>query len=167
MTEALPLILLIVAFLVGLVLVPFGLPGLWLMVLALIGYAALTGFERVSVLTLAVVVLIAVAGEVLEAFVGFGMAKKFGGSSRAGWGALVGGLIGAVVGTPVPVLGNLVGAFLGAFIGAAAFEATRQGEVGKSLVAGWGAVLGKAAASAIKVALGLTIGVIGVYSALG
>ena len=95
------------------------------------------------------------------------MAKKFGGSSRAGWGALVGGLIGAVVGTPVPVLGNLVGAFLGAFIGAAAFEATRQGEVGKSLVAGWGAVLGKAAASAIKVALGLTIGVIGVYSALG
>ncbi len=167
MAEALPLILLIVAFLVGLVLVPFGLPGLWLMVLALIGYAALTGFERVSVLTLAVVVLIAVAGEVLEAFVGFGMAKKFGGSSRAGWGALVGGLIGAVVGTPVPVLGNLVGAFLGAFIGAAAFEATRQGEVGKSLVAGWGAVLGKAAASAIKVALGLTIGVIGVYSALG
>lgn len=167
MAEALPLILLIVAFLVGLVLVPFGLPGLWLMVLALIGYAALTGFERVGVLTLAVVVLIAVAGEVLEAFVGFGMAKKFGGSSRAGWGALVGGLIGAVVGTPVPVLGNLVGAFLGAFIGAAAFEATRQGEVGKSLVAGWGAVLGKAAASAIKVALGLTIGVIGVYSALG
>ncbi|MDP2577897.1 MAG: DUF456 domain-containing protein [Gemmatimonadota bacterium] len=167
MAEALPLILLIVAFLVGLVLVPFGLPGLWLMVLALIGYAALTGFERVSVLTLVVVVLIAVAGEVLEAFVGFGMAKKFGGSSRAGWGALVGGLIGAVVGTPVPVLGNLVGAFLGAFIGAAAFEATRQGEVGKSLVAGWGAVLGKAAASAIKVALGLTIGVIGVYSALG
>lgn len=167
MAEALPLILLIVAFLVGLVLIPFGLPGLWLMVLALIGYAALTGFERVSVLTLVVVVLIAVAGEVLEAFVGFGMAKKFGGSSRAGWGALVGGLIGAVVGTPVPVLGNLVGAFLGAFIGAAAFEATRQGEVGKSLVAGWGAVLGKAAASAIKVALGLTIGVIGVYSALG
>ncbi|MEE9155873.1 MAG: DUF456 domain-containing protein [Gemmatimonadota bacterium] len=167
MAEALPLILLIVAFLVGLVLVPFGLPGLWLMVLALIGYAALTGFERVSVLTLVVVVLIAVAGEVLEAFVGFGMAKKFGGSSRAGWGALVGGLIGAVLGTPVPVLGNLVGAFLGAFIGAAAFEATRQGEVGKSLVAGWGAVLGKAAASAIKVALGLTIGVIGVYSALG
>ncbi len=167
MAEALPLILLIVAFLVGLVLVPFGLPGLWLMVLALIGYAALTGFERVSVLTLVVVVLIAVAGEVLEAFVGFGMAKKFGGSSRAGWGALVGGLIGAVLGTPVPVLGNLVGAFLGAFIGAAAFEVTRQGEVGKSLVAGWGAVLGKAAASAIKVALGLTIGVIGVYSALG
>lgn len=167
MAEALPLILLIVAFLVGLVLVPLGLPGLWLMALALIGYAALTGFERVSVLTLVVVVLVAVAGEVLEALVGFGMARKFGGSSRAGWGALVGGLIGAVVGTPVPVLGNLVGAFLGAFIGAATFEATRQGEVGKSLVAGWGAVLGKAAASAIKVALGLTIGVIGVYSAFG
>ncbi len=164
--ELLPLILLIVTFLVGLVLIPFGLPGLWLMVLALFGFAALSGFDRIGWPTLVTVVLLAGLGEVLEAFLGFKFAKRFGGSSRAGWGALVGGLVGVVVGTPVPILGNIIGAFLGAFIGAALFEHTRHGDVGIALGAGWGAVLGRAAAAATKIGLGLVIAVLGIYTAL-
>ena len=166
MGEILPLVALIVVFLVGLILVPFGLPGLWVMVLALIGYALLDDFQQVGLQTVLIAVAFAGAGEVIEAIVGFRFAKRYGGSSRAGWGAIIGGLVGAVVGTPVPLLGNLVGAFLGAFAGAALFEATRHGEVGKSVSAGWGAVLGRAAAAAIKVGLGVGIGVLGVYAAL-
>lgn len=166
MAEILPLILLVIAFVVGLLLIPFGLPGTWLMVLALLAYALLGSFETVKVLTVVGVLVLAVIGEVAEALIGFGCARKFGGSSRAGWGAVVGGLIGTIVGTPVPVLGNLIGAFMGAFVGAAGFEYTRQRKLGGSLSAGWGALIGRATAAAIKVGLGLAIAVIGIFAAL-
>ena len=40
------------------------------------------------------------------AWIGFHFARRYGGSKRAGWGALAGGLIGAVVGVPVPIIGS-------------------------------------------------------------
>ena len=166
MGEILPLAVLIAIFLLGLILIPFGLPGLWLMVLALLGYALLDDFQSVGLRTVLIAVAFAGTGEVLEAIVGFRFAKRYGGSSRAGWGAIIGGVVGAVVGTPVPLLGNLVGAFVGAFAGAALFEATRHGELGRSMSAGWGAVLGRAAAAAVKVGVGVGVGVLGVYAAV-
>jgi uncharacterized protein YqgC (DUF456 family) len=92
---------------------------------------------------------------VLEAWIGFRFARRYGGSSRAGWGALVGGLIGAIVGVPVPIVGSVVGGFVGAFLGAAVFEYSRERQSGVAAKAGWGAVLGRAAAAAIKMALGI------------
>jgi len=41
-------VLLFVCIVVGLLLVPFGLPGLWVMVLGVIGYGWLTGFHTVG-----------------------------------------------------------------------------------------------------------------------
>jgi uncharacterized protein YqgC (DUF456 family) len=165
-TTVLPAVLLAVCCVAGLLLVPLGLPGLWLMVLGVIGYGWLTGFRTVGVVTIAVVVGLALVGEIVEWWVGFWLAERYGGSRRAGWGALVGGIIGAVVGVPVPVIGSVIGAFVGAFAGAAVFEYTRQRSPGVALRAGWGAVLGRAAAAALKMALGLVIAVIGVYAAL-
>lgn len=167
MAELLPVLLLAIAFLIGLILVPFGLPGLWLMVAALTGYAALGGFERVGWGAVALVVGLALVGEALEALFGFRMARRYGGAGRAGWGALIGGLIGAVVGTPLPIIGNIVGAFVGAFVGAALFQYTAVPEVRGSLGAGWGAVLGRAFGAAIKIGLGLVIAIIGLYAAWG
>lgn len=164
--DLLPFVLLLAAFLVGLVLVPFGLPGLWLMVLALLGYGLWGDFQRVGFVTILVAVGLAVVGEVLEAWFGFRFAKRYGGSTRAGWGAVAGGLVGAVLGTPVPVIGSVIGAFLGAFAGAVVLEYTRASRMRSSLSAGWGAVLGRAAAAAAKIALGLTIAVLGTFAAL-
>ena len=79
--------------------------------------------------------------------------------SRAGWGALSGGLVGAVVGVPVPVIGSVVGGFVGAFAGAALFEYTRARHTEGAAKAGWGAVLGRAAAAALKMALGVAMAV--------
>ena len=135
-------LLLLTAFVVGLAMVPFGLPGLWVMVLSLVGYAAVTGFHRVGPFTLVVVLALAVLGEALEAWIGFRFARRYGGSSRAGWGAIVGGLAGALIGTPVPVIGNVIGAFIGAFAGAALFEYTLARQTRASLGAGWGAGAG-------------------------
>ena len=155
-------VLLIVCLVAGLVLVPFGLPGLWLMVLGVIGYGWLTGFHTVGAGIIALVVGLSFLGEIVDWWLGFRFAMKYGGSRRAGWGALIGGIAGAIVGVPVPVLGSVIGAFVGSFIGAAVFEYTRERHAGIAVRAGWGAMLGRAAAAGAKIALGLVIAVVAV-----
>lgn len=167
MPEPLAVALLVLAFLVGLLLVPFGLPGLWLMVLALLAFAALGGFEAISWSTLVIVVVLAALAEVAEAWLGFRFAKRYGGTSRAGWGAVAGGFVGAVVGTPIPIIGSVIGAFLGAFLGAVLLERSAGSAGPDSVRAGWGAVLGRAAGAAVKVGVGLVIATVGLFAALG
>jgi uncharacterized protein YqgC (DUF456 family) len=161
-----PFHLLVISNLAGLLLIPLGLPGLWVMVLGVLAYGWLTGFQAVTAGIVALVVALAVLGEVIEAWLGFRFARRYGGSSRAGWGALAGGLIGAVVGVPVPLLGSVIGGFVGSFAGAALFEYTRARQTGAAAGAGWGAVLGRAAAAAVKMALGVVIAVSAVIVAL-
>jgi uncharacterized protein YqgC (DUF456 family) len=166
MPTVLPIVLLFACVLVGLVLVPLGLPGLWVMVLGVIAYGWLTDFHSVGPWLIALVLALAFAGEIVDWWLGFRFATKYGGSRRAGWGALIGGIVGAIVGVPVPVLGSIVGAFLGSFVGAAVFEYTREQHAGVAMRAGWGAMLGRAAAAGAKIALGLVIGVVGVIAVI-
>jgi uncharacterized protein len=166
MNDAAGVLLVVAASVVGLLLIPFGLPGLWVIVLAILGYGWLTDFRTVSVGLILLVMGLALIGEVVEAWLGFRMARRYGGSSRAGWGALIGGLAGAVIGVPVPFIGSVIGGFVGAFVGAALFEYTRARHSEGAVMAGWGAVLGRAAAAAVKMGLGVVIAVIGVFAAL-
>src|SRR5436189_5484478 len=166
MSHALPALLLGVSSILGLVLVPLGLPGLWVMVAGVVGYGWLTDFRSVGVATIVAVVGLAFLGEIIDAWLGFRFARTFGGSRRSAWGALVGGIVGAVMGVPVPIVGSVIGAFVGSFAGAALFEYTRSARAGVAVSAGWGAVLGRAAAAAVKIALGLAIAVVGVFAAL-
>jgi uncharacterized protein len=149
----------------GLALVPLGLPGLWVMVLGVIGYGWLTSFRTIGVATIAIVVALALFGEILDAWLGFGLARRYGGSRRAAWGALVGGMVGAVVGVPVPIIGSVIGALVGSFGGAALFEYSWSGVPGTAVRAGWGAVLGRAAAAATKIGLGIAIAVLAAFAA--
>jgi uncharacterized protein YqgC (DUF456 family) len=159
-------LILALCLLAGLVLIPLGLPGLWVMVAGVVGYGALTNFHAVGVTTIASVLGLALLGEVLEWRVGFGLARRYGGSPRAGWGALAGGIAGAIVGAPVPVLWSVIGALLGSFLGAAIFEYSWSATTAIAVRAGWGAVLGRAAAVAVKTSLGIVIAVVGVVAAL-
>jgi len=160
MADVAAVLVLAVGCVAGLVLVPLGLPGLWVMAAGFLAYGGLTGFRSISVAMMAIVVGLAFAGEIVESWLGFRYARRYGGSGRAGWGALLGGLVGAVVGVPVPVVGSVIGAFVGSFAGAALFEFSRSRSAGVALGAGWGAVLGRAAAAAAKVGLGVVIGVV-------
>jgi uncharacterized protein YqgC (DUF456 family) len=158
---------LVFLLLLGLALVPLGLPGLWVMLLGIVGYGWATDFRGVGAWTIALAAGLAFAGELLEAWVGFRYARKFGGSRRAGWGALLGGLAGAVVGVPIPILGSVIGSFAGSFLGAALFEYIAAWRtLGAAFQAGWGALLGRTWAVATKTALGLAIAVAAVAAAL-
>lgn len=160
------ILLLVISSLVGLLLIPLGLPGLWLIVLGVLASGWLTGFQAVTGAIVALAVVLALLGEVIEAWLGFRFARRYGGSSRAGWGALAGGLVGAVVGVPVPLIGSVIGGFVGAFVGAALLEYTRARHTGAAAGAGWGAVLGRAAAAAAKMGLGIVIAVSALFGAL-
>jgi len=166
MSHALPALLLGVCTILGLALVPLGLPGLWVMVAGVVGYGWLTDFRSVGVATIAVVLGLAFLGEIVEAWLGFRFARTFGGSRRSAWGALAGGIVGAVMGVPVPIIGSVIGAFLGSFTGAALLEFSLSRTPGTAVRAGWGAVVGRATAAAAKIALGIVIAVLGTFAAL-
>jgi uncharacterized protein len=160
------ILILATAALAGLCLIPLGLPGLWVMVGGILAYGWLTGFHSVGVATIAIVLGLAFLGEIIENWIGFRFAKRYGGSTRSGWGALVGGVIGAMIGVPVAVIGSVIGAFIGSFVGAALFEYTQSRHAGVATRAGWGAVVGRAAGAAVKIALGVVIAVIGLFAVL-
>ncbi len=136
------------------------------MVLGIIGCGWLTDFRAIGAATIGTAAGLAFLGDVVEVWVGYRYAKRYGGSRRAGWGALIGGAIGAVLGVPVPLVGSVVGSFLGSFVGAAAFELMGPGGGGNALPAGLGALLGRIWATGLKTALGLAIAVIGLGAAL-
>jgi len=160
------LVTLLAAFLlVGLALIPLGLPGLWVMLLGIIGYGALTHFQAVGLVTLIVALVLAFAGEMIEWWVSYHYTQRYGGSRRAGWGALLGGMAGAFLGIPIPVIGSVIGSFLGSFAGAAIFEFTRDRS--QALRTGWGALLGRMWATAAKTSLGVVMAVVAVFAVLG
>jgi len=166
MTHLIPALLLGASCAVGLLLIPLGLPGLWVIVLGIIGYGWLTGFQTVGATTIAAALAVAVLGEVSEYWIGFRYTARYGGSRRAGWGALVGGVVGAGMGVPVPLVGSVIGALLGSFAGATLLEYWGAWRPGVAVRAGWGAVLGRAAAAAAKMALGIVLALVGIFAAL-
>jgi hypothetical protein len=149
-------VLLVVALVVGLALVPLGLPGLWVMV----GAALLYSFaepDRIGVPTLVMLVALAIVAEVLEFLAAGKYAQKYGGSKRAGWGAIIGGIVGAIVGVPVPIIGSVIGAFVGSFAGALVAEMTLGSRMGDATRVAKGALIGRAVATALKVAIGIAL----------
>lgn len=159
--------LLVLGQVAGLLLVPFGLPGTWVQVLAVAAYGFATEFRTVGAATIVIVVVLAAVGEVIEFTLGGRYARKYGGSRRAAWGAILGGLAGAFIGVPIFLIGSVIGAFVGAFVGAAALEMTRSPEVRGALRVGWGAFVGRLVAVAAKSAIAVAIGAVALLSALG
>jgi uncharacterized protein len=162
----LAVLLVLVTGLVGLALIPLGLPGLWVIVLGVLGFGWLTDFRTLGIGLIVAILGLALMGEAVEAYVGFRFAQRYGGSRRAGWGALVGGLVGAIVGVPVPVIGSVIGGFVGAFLGAAAFEYSVARHSEGAVRAGWGVGWGRALAAGVKMGVGVVIVVMGVVAAL-
>ena len=144
-----------IALLVCLVLVPFGLPGTWLMLGVALLYGPLSGASGIGALTLGGAFIMAVIGELVELKLSLRFTSRYGGSKRAGWGAIIGGIIGAIMGLPIPLLGSIVGAFAGAFLGALVAELTVGASGGDASRVAKGALIGRLAGTASKCAIGI------------
>ncbi len=152
-------LLLIAAIVIGLVMIPFGLPGTLVLFAAALCYHLLVPAGGIGLTTaIGVGVLMAVA-EGLEWVLTGRFTKRYGGSRRAAWGAILGGKVGAFIGVPVPIVGSIVGAFAGAFIGAFVAEWSGGSGHGAAARVAWGAFLGRVAAAATKIAIGLVMAI--------
>jgi len=144
--------------LAGIVIIPFGIPGTFVIVGNALVFAWLTNFSEVTWKFLGLLLLIAVAVEVLEFFIGAATAGKYGASRLGMLGAIVGGFLGAIWGTGiVPLLGTLLGAFAGAFAGATLFEYINTKDFEKSVQVGFGAFLGTVGGKLTKIAVAVAM----------
>jgi uncharacterized protein YqgC (DUF456 family) len=150
--------ILLLAFLLFccIMIIPLGLPGTWLILGVAVGYAALTN-EGIGWINIVLIGILAIIGEILEFMLAGRYARKYGGSKRAGWGAIIGGMVGAFVGIPVPIVGPMIGAFVGAFIGALLFELAGGTGAGAATKVATGALLGRVMAAAMKVGIGFVM----------
>jgi uncharacterized protein YqgC (DUF456 family) len=137
-------------------LIPLGLPGLWLIVVTVLGLVLAGEVGWGLGLTVAGV---AVAVEVAELLVLRRFGRAFGGSRRAFWGALFGGFAGLFFGAPIPVVGSIVTAFLGTFAGAGIVTWFETRSLERSARVGWGVLLARTVAVGLKV--GAAVGVVG------
>jgi uncharacterized protein YqgC (DUF456 family) len=159
-------LLLILIAVVSLPLTAVGLPGNWILIAAVGLWKSFDESASVSWTAILIAFALALVAELIE----FGLASrytsKYGGSKRAGWGALIGGIAGAIVGVPVPVIGSIIGSFTGAFLGALVAEYSvhqRHDDAGR---VAWGALVGRVIATGVKVGIGVMIAVILVGSAV-
>jgi uncharacterized protein YqgC (DUF456 family) len=152
-------LLLIVVQVFGLMFTILGLPGLWVMVAALAGYAWVTQFNvYVGWPGLIAALALAVLAEIMEFVAGSAGAKQAGGSRRAMIGAIVGALVGGFIfSIPVPILGTIFGVCAGAFIGAAVVEMGVVGDAGHAGRVGWGAAKGRFWGIVLKLVFGVAI----------
>jgi hypothetical protein len=145
---------------VGLLLVPLGLPGLWLMLAGAVIHQLVAIPAPIGWLAIGICAVLAGLAEALEFGLSVRYTKRYGGSSRAGWGSLLGGLVGAVMGVPIPIVGSVIGAFAGSFLGALLAEYTVTSDHGAAGRAAWGSLIGRVVATVAKTALALVIAVI-------
>lgn len=154
------LALAVLGMIVSLVLIPLGLPGLWIMIGILT--AAVAG-DEVSPWILGFLVVVAVLAELAEWAIVARTSARWGGSRKAFWGAIAGGILGILIGLPIPlpILGPLVAGLLGTFAGAAIVTLWETRALRSAGRVGCGAVLGRAFAAAAKTAAGVVILVVG------
>lgn len=133
----------------------FGLPANWL-VLGLVGlWKWLQPEADLSWMFMGILAGMALCGEVLEFLSQMWGAKKYGGSKKGNWGAILGAIAGSIFGAPFFFgLGALPGALLGAYGGCLGVELITGRTLPEARSAAKGALWGKMFGMVTKIALG-------------
>jgi uncharacterized protein YqgC (DUF456 family) len=155
------LALLILLNVVWLLLVVFGLPGNWLIVISTCLFAWWRWEDNVfSIYTLITIVALAFLGELFEFLGGMHGAKRAGASWRGSIAAIIGAVAGAVMGTfmiPVLFLGTVLGACIGAGLAVWLLEFSRGRKMDESVCFAISAGLGELLGITSKVTVGIII----------
>lgn len=151
----------------SMVLIVLGMPGLWIMIASAITYNIVVPPPRpMSWLSVIGIVVLGVVAEVLDFSLAGKYARKYGGSRKAAWGAIIGGMIGAFIGVPVPIVGPVIGALIGSFAGALIGEVRHGGDAGAATKVATGALIGRVLGTVIKVGLGFAVAIWIFFSAM-
>jgi hypothetical protein len=135
----------------GIFSIVFGIPGTAVIFIDVILYALITGFERVGIKVVLVLLVISILAEAIDFSIGVAGAARFGISRRVIWISTISGFIGAVAMTPFLLgLGTVAGIFLGGFAGVLAIELIHQSKLKPALRAGYAAILGRVAGTLVK-----------------
>ena len=139
--------------------VPFTLPGNWLMVISTCFFAWWKWDDSVFGWPLLIAVtILALIAELIEFFAGIGGAKKAGAGWMGAIAAIGGALLGAIVGTGfMPIFGTVLGACLGAGIATWIVERATGKEHKLSVRSGVGAGKGVLVGTLSKFAIGCLI----------
>lgn len=144
--------------LAGLVSLIFGFPGNFVILGASLLYGWYGGFQEITVKIIIILIVLALAGELIEFLLGIAGSKKYESSNRAIVGSIIFGIIGAVMGAPFFFgMGAVVGAFAGAFAGAIIVELSQGKNMDEALKSGWGAFIGRVAGTISKGAVGIAM----------
>jgi uncharacterized protein YqgC (DUF456 family) len=155
------LVLLILLNFVWLMLVIFGMPGNWLIVISTCLFAWWRWEDGLfSIYTLIAIVSLAFLGELFEFLGGMHGAKRAGASWRGSIAAIAGAVAGAIVGTfliPVLLLGTILGACIGAGLATWSLELSRGRKMDESVRCAVGAGLGELLGITAKFTIGIII----------
>jgi len=144
--------------LAGLVSLIFGLPGNFVILGASILYGWYGGFHEITVKIIIILIVLALAGELIEFLMGVLGSKKYESSNRAIAGSIIFGIIGAILGAPFFFgIGAVAGAFAGAFAGTIIVELLQGKNMDEALRSGWGAFIGRVAGTISKGAVGIAM----------
>jgi uncharacterized protein len=159
--ESAGLTLFILVLFLGLFSIIFGLPGTIVILVDVIAYGMITGFDMIGLKVILALLALATAAEILEFLLGMSTALRFGLSMRSLGASIVGGIAGAVVMTPIFFgLGAVLGAFIGGFTGVLLVELIRQGHLKPAFRAGFRAMSARVAGTLAKGFLALVMVVI-------
>jgi uncharacterized protein len=116
-------------------------------------HAVLTGFQPLDWIDLLGLGVVAIFATLVDNIAAAWGAKRFGGSSAAAWGALIGGLVGLFLGP----LGFLIGPFAGAVL-AELIVSKKEGS--DALRSGVGTLLGMLGGIGAKLLIHLGMGIV-------
>jgi len=126
------------------------LPGVPLVFAGLLLAAWTDGFDKVSILTIVIIGVIATMAWAVDFFASIVTAKKVGASKYALWGAGIGAIIGIAGGIVGLIVGPAIGAIIGELI---AHKNTGKEAASKATTVGIAAGLGFVLALAVKIVL--------------
>jgi len=156
--EAVGFTIFVVVLFIGIFSIIFGFPGTFLILGDVVIYSLATGFEKIGLKIIIILVFISLLAEAVDFFMGVVGARRYGSSKTGVILSIIGGIIGAIVMVPVLLgLGAVIGAFLGGFAGAFLGEYLEQRKLKPALRAGYGALIGRIAGVLVKGSLAVVM----------
>ena len=142
----------LIANLAGLIMIPLGMPGLWVQFAAVLAVTVTT--KHMGWLWTGAVLFLALGGEAVDMILYRMGLQAVRASAAASWGAFICGFVcfffGALIPIPIPFLGAIIMSFIGTFAGAIIGEMIHQKKVAPALRVAAGTVFGRACGIAVK-----------------